>query len=132
MDTYEQDFGFPGWKFMKTMWLRYTSTAGITVNFYVEGDSFFYSITLPQNSTREYQKFYFPSNNGGVLNKSRTYRITVASSGTFKIYADSIIEFEAFGEDQIQAFKINPSSPELQLPVASPSIGGQNFQTVAS
>lgn len=128
MDTYEQDFGVPNWKFMKTMWLRYASTASITITFYVENDTAFYSLTLPQNNTREYQKFYFPSINSGVLNKSRTYRILIQSSGLFKIYADSIIEYEVFGEDQIRAFKINPSSPELQFPVASPTIGGASYQ----
>lgn len=127
MDTYEQDFGVPNWKFMKTMWLRYTSTAPIVINFYVENDTTFYSLALPANATRDYQKFYFPSINGGILNKSRTYRITVTSGGYFKIYADSIIEYEVFGEDQIRAFKINQSSPELQLPVASPVVGGQDL-----
>lgn len=132
MDTYEQDFGVPNWKFMKAMWLRYTSTAAITLFFYVEDATLFYSLTLPQSSTREYQKFYFPSINGGVLNKSRTYRILVSSSGTFKMYADSIVEYEVFGEDQIRSFKINPSSAELQLPVASPMLGGADYQQAAT
>jgi len=89
--SYEQNFGYIGWKFVKTGWLQYLSAVPITFNLFTDG-GLFYSITLPAQATRATQKWYFPAINGGVLNKSKIYTIEVLSSDgvtPFKLYAGS-------------------------------------------
>jgi hypothetical protein len=131
VDTYEQDFGYTGFKFIKQIWVHYTSTAIVTLSIYVQGDTLFYQYTLPAQSTRDIVRFYLPAINGGVLNKSKTYRATLSSTGTFKLYADSRIDYGMFGRDQMAAFAITSVNPETQLPVAGPHIGAWKLSSAS-
>ena len=121
-DSYENDFGYPGWKAMKQVFLWYTAPSPITLTFFVDNDLQFYQITLPAQAHRDINRFYLPASNGGVLNKSKQYRLQISSANSFKIYSGSLIEFIQFGADQMGSFKIIPQTPETQAPVENPQL----------
>ncbi len=117
-DSYETDFGYDGYKFLKQAWFWYASGATITLTVYVDGFTQFYQTTLPQHSARDVYRMYFPTIVGSTLNKSKHYRVQLSSSATFKLYAGSVIEWGAFGGDQRKAYQQFHMTAEQVLPVA--------------
>lgn len=117
-DSYETDFGYDGYKFIKQMWLWYQSQGAMQMTIYVDGFTEFYQVSLPEQQYRDVLRMYFPAINSSVLNKSKHYRIQITSSNPFKLYAGSVIEWGAFGADQRAAYQQFPLTAEQQLPVA--------------
>jgi hypothetical protein len=81
-DSYEFNFGYNGYNFVKQAWLEYTCPNPILVTFYGDYGEVFYSITLPAHPERDIERFYLPDAvdlGGGVmsLNKSKRKRITI-------------------------------------------------------
>lgn len=110
--------GYPLWKALKLLEIFYTSTGSIAFYIEVDGGVQFFSTTLPTQSTRAVQRILLPSMNGGVLNKSKTYRMLfVANSGNFKFYSDACrMEFLAFGAPRHRALQ-QKSFSEITAPV---------------
>lgn len=90
-DTFEQYFGSNGLKYMKQAWVEYRSTGTITLKVYRDGGTLFYTKVLSQHTQRDVERFYLPAVNSSVLNKSKSYRITMeADTGSqFYLYRDS-------------------------------------------
>ena len=118
-DSYEFNFGYDGYNFVKQVWLEYTCPSEILVTFYGDYGALFYSVTLPAHPQRDIERFYLPAYvtlPSGVisLNKSKRKRFTidaVTSPNVFKLYEDgSRIEWMACGSDQRSAYKQVPLS----------------------
>lgn len=122
LDTYEQDFGYVSWKYIKRGWVEYKG-GPITLEFFVDGYTSFYSVTLPLHTVRDMTAFYLPAAYGGVLNKSKIYRIQITGEDGFRLYADSELEWYAFGSDQLGSFSMAQFSPEMKLPIAQAAVG---------
>jgi hypothetical protein len=90
-DTFEQYFGSNGYKYMKQAWIEYRSTGPVKIRIFVDGGRLFYYYDLPAHEDRAVERFYLPAVNGGVLNKSKSYRITLTGEldATFYLYRDS-------------------------------------------
>ena len=119
-DSYESDFGVSGiWKWIKQGWVEYHSTDTIIFTVLVDGGNQFFTITLPAHPVvRDVERWYFPAIDPSrqFLNKSRKYRIQItATTGTFKMYSDSILEFTTIGDGQ--RLKKYNLSERNQLPV---------------
>lgn len=100
-DSYEFNFSYNGFSFLKQAWWEYQCPSPITINFYVSNDVLFYSVTLPAHTWRDVERFYFYSVLNGVLNKSKVHRFTVTSASRFKIYKTGTrIEWLPCGADQ--------------------------------
>jgi len=121
-DSYETDFGYPGWKYIKQAWLDFKG-GPITIDFIVDQGLVFHSVTLDANRTRAMSRFYLPASANGVLNKSKKYRIKISGKSGFRLYANSRLEWFAFATDQRGSFSLFPTDAEQQLPVAQPRIG---------
>ena len=81
-DSYEFNFGYDGYNFVKQAWLEYTCSVPIRVTFYGDDGEPFYQITLPAHPQRDVERFYLPAslidNEGDVsLNKSKRKRMTI-------------------------------------------------------
>lgn len=59
-DSYEFNFGYNGYNFVKQAWLEYTSPQPIIVTFYGDDGVEFYSLTLPAHPQRDIERFYLP------------------------------------------------------------------------
>ncbi len=122
VDTYWQDLGWTGWSAIKQAWIVYQGSA-IAIRFLTDGDTLFYTATLPSSATRITSRFYLPAVNAGVLNKSKLHRIQVTGSGAFRLYAGSLLEVINFGTDQRTSFSLVNVSAEMQLKVAQMMTG---------
>ncbi len=78
-DSLEQTFGYNGYKHLKQIWLHYRSCAPVIMTLYVDGGLKLLEEELPQHDRREVERIYVPVSNGRALNKSKTYRIVLAS-----------------------------------------------------
>jgi hypothetical protein len=80
-DSYEFNFGYNGYNFVKQVWLEYTCPNPILVTFYGDYGEVFYSITLPAHPERDIERFYLPDYQVVAgrysLNKSKRKRITI-------------------------------------------------------
>jgi hypothetical protein len=80
-DSYEFNFGYNGYNFVKQAWLEYTCANPILVTFYGDYGELFYSITLPAHQQRDIERFYLPDYTMVAgkhsLNKSKRKRITI-------------------------------------------------------
>jgi hypothetical protein len=122
MDTYEQDLGAIGWKWIKQVWVSYVCPSTITMTIFNDNGGIlltpFYTATLPAQSLRNMSRFYLPAINSGILNKTKKVRVQMSSTSPFKLYADSGFEWYLIGEEQRRAYRFLPETPEMQLPVA--------------
>lgn len=126
-DSYETDFGYDGYKFIKQGWFWFQGGA-MQMTIYVDGFTQFLNISIGPNTYRDVTRIYFPAINGGVLNKSKHYRIQLSADNPFKLYAGSVIEWGAFGADQRTAYQQFPLTAEQVLPVAGVQVGGTQTQ----
>jgi hypothetical protein len=101
---------------MKDAWITYASAQAIT--FTVVSDTGTFSIVLPAHAARDTEHFNFPAVFGSGLNKSIIYDITVTSSGNFKLYVSSQINWLPWLSENQAGFQHFSLSPEMQLAVA--------------
>lgn len=96
-DSYEQVFGFNGWKYIKQIWLEYLCNVSTVFSIYTDNNQLFWQQVMPAQTARAVQRFYLPTTNipaGGtasILNKSKVYRFMFDSSDkatAFKLYRD--------------------------------------------
>lgn len=114
-DSLEFSFGYDGYSFLKQFWLMYECPTSIVVTFYSDDDQQFYQVTLPAHPQREVERGYFPAYVGSVLNKSKTHRFTIISSGLNKLYKESSrLEWLACGSDQRGAYQQAPLTDIMQ------------------
>lgn len=105
-DTYEQTFGYMGWKFLKQGWVEYMCAAAITLLIYRDGGVLFRTITLPAHPYRDIERFSLPDIDSVTqqYNQSKVYRMnfSVASAATpFKIYpGGTFFEWKPVNGDQ--------------------------------
>ena len=123
-DSYEQSFGYNGFKIVKQMWIEYLSCVPIVVYVYVDDKRLLYSTTLPTHSKRRVERFSLPAFTAAspnILNKSRVYRIVVdAEDGqtAFKIYADSTrLEVLPLSNDQRTSYMQFPLTETMPIPI---------------
>lgn len=120
-DSYEQDLGAGGiFKWIKQAWVEYQSDGPLMVKVFVDGGNLFFTQTLPAHPVaRDVERWYFPAIDptNQFLNKSKKFRFQViATTGKFKLYADSIMEFTTIGDGQrLRQFNLTERN---QLPVA--------------
>ena len=114
--SYESNLGFDGFKFIKDVWLNYQSTQ--TITFTIVSDTGTFSITLPAHAGRTTEHFNLPAVWGAGLDKSVIYKTTITSSGNFKIYANSQINWIPWNADNQAGFQHFMISTEQQLAVA--------------
>jgi hypothetical protein len=111
-----------GYTFVKQMWLETQSTTPVTVTIYVDGDTDFFTTTIPAAPApqRGVARFYLPSRVGNALNKSKTHRIVMASASGFRLYAGaSKIEWMACGADQRSTYQQSTLSEVVTPPIAA-------------
>jgi hypothetical protein len=106
----EQNFGFPGFKFIKACWLMYKSCAPVMFRVYADSKLLLLEEELPQHDRRDVERIYLPDvSSSGVLNKSRVYMFEMESLDPccgFKQYADgSFIHWMPFAADMRQAYQ---------------------------
>ena len=109
-DSYETNFQYDGYSFIKQCWLQYVCPSPVTVSFYSDGGILFFQALLPAHALRDVERFYLPSlqftNGNPVLNKSKRHRIQVDSASPFKFYPDvSRIEWQPLGIAQRQGYQ---------------------------
>ena len=123
-DSYEQNYGIAGWKLAKQIWCEYLCPTTVVVSVYRDTDQLLYQTTLPAHTHRDVERFFLPSSNTAVsppaLNKSKIYRITVASSDGVtgvKFYRDSSrIEIKELSNDQRSAYLQRVLWEEMPVP----------------
>ena len=81
-DSYEFNFGYNGYNFVKQVWLEYTCPNPILLTFFGDYGEPFYQITLPAHPQRDIERFYLPAStvddDGETsLNKSKRKRFTI-------------------------------------------------------
>jgi hypothetical protein len=114
-DSYEQAFGYQGWKAWKLMSLMYISPSPVNITIYRENKEIFFSVSLPAHAHRDIEQVLLPSAVSTSLNKSRTYRIVVTSDQPCKFYLDaSRIEFLAIGAARHQVLQQKALSEILE------------------
>ena len=117
-DSYELCFSFQGWKAIKILNLQWICAANSTLSIYREQDVLFYQINLLAQNSRDPQRFLLPTLNGGVLNKSRSFRMVINVTSPLKFYPDaSKIEWVGFGLPRHRALQQQKLS-ELLSPMA--------------
>lgn len=109
-DSYEQAFGYNGWKFIKQNWVEYQCPVSVTFKVYTDDNQLLHSEVLPAHDHRDIERFYLPAISAlEVLNKSKIYRFTMDSCDEcipFKLYRDGTrVEWMPFGADQRQAYQ---------------------------
>lgn len=90
-DSYNQGFGSAGFSVIKQAWVDYKCAGNVIFKLYNEDGVLFFTKTLPPHSTRAVERFYVPSKNGGILNKSKKHRIVLEaedSTKKFRFYRD--------------------------------------------
>jgi len=96
----ELTLGYPGWKFITTLWLEYLSPTPLTVT--LTSDTGSISNTFPAHTTRYLERFLWPTVWGTGLNKSKVYIVSWATQSTTvgaKVYPDaSRLVWFGFGE----------------------------------
>jgi hypothetical protein len=111
-DTYQFNFGYNGYTFIKQAFLQYYASKPLTIYFLVDKNVLFYKTTLPAQADatqREVSRFYLPARVGEVLNKSKVHRIVVESAAPFRLYQDgSRLEWMAVGNDQRTSYQQQP------------------------
>jgi hypothetical protein len=92
LDTYNQAFGSAGYTVIKQIWADYKCAGTITMTIYDEAGNVFFTQQLPVHTTRAVERFYLPSIEAGVLNKSKKHRIVIVADDAtkrFRYYRDS-------------------------------------------
>lgn len=121
LDSYEQGLGSAGYSVLKQFWADYKCDGSITIKFYNEQNVLFYSKTLGPHASRDVERFYLPSINNGVINKSKKHRITIEAVDPalpFKWYRDtSRLEYINLSADQRQGYYQFIPWTNMQLPV---------------
>ena len=121
LDSYEQGLGSAGYSVLKQFWADYKCDGDITIKFYNEENVLFYSKTLGPHASRDVERFYLPSINGSVINKSKKHRITIEAvdpTKPFKWYRDtSRLEYINLSSDQRQGYFQFIPWTNMQLPV---------------
>jgi hypothetical protein len=118
IDSYETDMGFPGWKWIKEVWLSYACASTVTFTILVENAVQFFTIVLPAHANRDEEHFFLPAAVGAVLNKSRRYRFQLSSASPIRLYANSSISWLPWLAEQQAGFQHFSLTPEQQLAVA--------------
>jgi len=117
-DSLEQTFGYNGWKFSKRMWVKYRSCSPVLLRLYTDGKLLLHELEIPQHDRREVEQIYLPVSTGVVLNKSKTYRLTLASVDPccgFYLYAEATrMEWMPVGADMRQGYQQAPWSVEME------------------
>jgi hypothetical protein len=98
-DSFEQSFGFSGFKFIKQVWVEYQSPIQVRFTIYRDYYLPLFTVILPAHPYRDVERFYVPAYGSPTFgspaqpNKSRMYRFHVdaadESSPVVKIYRDS-------------------------------------------
>lgn len=105
-DTYELILGAEGWRYLKQIFLEYICPSTVTFTIFRDGGTQFYQTILPTHALRDVERFFLPSINGTVLNKSKKYRFRLTSSSPFKIYGNgSRVESKLLSNDQRQCYE---------------------------
>ena len=121
LDSYEQGLGSVGYSVLKQFWADYKCVGSITVKFYNEQNVLFYSKTLGPHTSRDVDRFYLPTINGSVINKSKKHRVTIEAvdpTKPFKWYRDaSRLEYINLSADQRQGYYQFIPWTNMQLPV---------------
>jgi len=121
LDSYEQGLGSVGYSVLKQFWADYKCAGSITVKFYNEQNVLFYSKTLGPHTSRDVDRFYLPTINGSVINKSKKHRVTIEAvdpTKPFKWYRDaSRLEYINLSSDQRQGYYQFIPWTNMQLPV---------------
>lgn len=117
-DSLEQTFGYNGYKHVKQVWLHYRSCAPVMMRLYVDGGGLLLEEELPQHDRRDVERVYLPVSNGSVLNKSKTYRITLESLDPccpFFPYAESWrVEWMPIGADMRTGYQQSQWSSPME------------------
>jgi hypothetical protein len=111
--SYEQTFGYNGFKFLKQVWLQYDSCAPVKFRVLTDNRNLLYEVELPQHPYRDVERVYIPvASDEGVLNKSRVYGFELISLDPccgFRHYADaSRVEWMPVGADMRQGYQQFP------------------------
>jgi len=120
-DTFEQAFGSAGYTVIWQQWLDYRCDGSIEIRFYNDNGTLFYSKQLPPHLTRYPERFYLPSQYGGVNNKSKKHRIIIEAldySKPFYLYRDeSRTECYNLSADQRAGFYQNIIWQDIKIQV---------------
>lgn len=127
-DSYEQSFGSNGYKFIKQVWLEYTSTCPLAMFIYRDDGELFHVEPLPAHDTRAVYRFFVPKAGDpsvvGVekrYNKSKIYRFVMVADNTdgwFKFYRDaSRVETLNTGQDQRAGYQQHYLFTQMPIPV---------------
>jgi len=108
--SYEQTFGYNGFKFIKQIWLQYDSCAPLLLKVYADDRQKLLETELPQHARRSVERVYLPAaSSAGVLNKSRVYSFELVSMDPccgFRLYGDSSrVEWMPIGADMRQGYQ---------------------------
>jgi hypothetical protein len=109
-DSYEQTFGYNGFKILKHNWVEYWAPVGIRFYIYTDDKQFLYMKELPAHDHRDVERFYIPvMSSDNVLNKSKIYRFYIETCDPcmpFKMYKDGCyVEWLPVGADQRQGYQ---------------------------
>jgi hypothetical protein len=109
-DSYEQAYGYNGFKWIKQIWIEYISCSGIDCYIYTDNKRLLLKQSLPRHPYRAIERFYLPPiSMEGVLNKSKIYRKVIDSCDPccgFKIYKDGTrVEWMPVGADMRQGYQ---------------------------
>jgi len=108
--SYEQSFGYNGYKFIKQMWIHYRSCAEVTLRVWTDDKQLLYEVDLPQHDHRDVERVYFPvASVAGVLNKSKVYTFDLVSLEPccpLYLFADATrVEWMPVGADMRQGYQ---------------------------
>lgn len=125
-DSYEQVFGYAGYKFLKQVWIEYVCTGGIRVSIYRDDKKLLHQVDLPAHTERTTERFFVPvrrdpGDGTWVLNKSISYRFHIQAldaTKPFKFYRDgSRVETMVLSGDQHAAFQQHLLWQHMEVPV---------------
>lgn len=120
-DSYEQVFGYSGYKLLKRVWLEYQCDGGIRLWIYRDDVGVLQVTDLPPHAERETHSFFVPRSNGLTLNKSISYRFymeALNTSSPFKFYRDgSRVQTIALSGDQHSGFQQHLLWQAMEKPV---------------
>jgi hypothetical protein len=119
--TYNQAFGSAGFTIIKQVWFDYRCAGTVTMKFYNQDGTLFYTKQLGPHATRAVERFYLPSSYNGVNNKSKKHRITIEADDPtkrFYMYRDtSRFEYLQLSADQRNGYFQSIYWQDLPLPV---------------
>ena len=109
-DSFEQSFGYNGWKLLKQMWIQYLSCSPVILRVYADNRQLLMTTELPRHTRRDVERVYLPDKSAlGVLNKSKVYSFTGESCDPccgFYLYADETrVEWMPVGADMRQGYQ---------------------------